>query len=776
MRRLLLALFLPALLGAAGVSTRVESIDSSRFPEVVTTVHVFTEDPAARLRPDDFLLSEDETPIQGFRVEVDPRPIYLSLVLDESGSMHAALAHLQRAAFDLVDTLDARVRTQLITFSDTVRSRTGFVRDSRLLKQRIAELKAEGATRLYDALDAAAQAVAPYPHEVRRLVLAFTDGRDGKKGLEGPLSARSPKEVARYAWVQGVPLYFVGMGQEVDQGLLGKLAAATGGEALFGADPASLKALFERMGKSLSVSYRIAYTSPRPAMDGSVRTLQVVSRLKGESDQGQGKYKAPSVPAESDRTPAQVAAGRGLAAYRKVLGTLRGLGAYRVVAASRVVGPPVEGGAAVEVESQVEVTHAADGAEAVRVSSLLGRQGLTVKVLRRGDVAHVEVGHKFGKPLVGRVDLSHAQGGEAATLRSPVRAVIGWLGGDAPGGEVPAPSDGSSFLFEAPNRIHLLAPGGQSTGVLTFDRQTFLPTHLVTVDLASGTSSRVEFRDWSTEGDLEVTLPEAAALAAGAEAFALRLASQALRTAGEAMRTAEVAVEAGAAGASAGLTAAATGVAVAQAGVEVAATAVRFAAPLTEASLRFTVRTLGGVSHLLGSPDFQQAVTGGLEGEYWDRYRGETGEAAYTQAFSSSAQEFGEAMVVWAEDLDRELEKSAAGYQVAMEAYAQSLDQAGAALDAAGAAVDSAAGALGAAGGALDAAQGALDAVGLGGTPGATPEGSTGVTEDEADSLDQLGEKMDALGDAMDQPGADLGALGAQMRELGRQMEQLGGS
>ncbi|MBF0499994.1 MAG: hypothetical protein HQM09_07670 [Candidatus Riflebacteria bacterium] len=45
--------------------------------------------------------------------------------------------------------------------------------------------------------------------------------------------------------------------------------------------------------------YRLKYTTPNPAYDGSKRWIEIVSSLKGQKDQGKGSYVAPSTPPQA---------------------------------------------------------------------------------------------------------------------------------------------------------------------------------------------------------------------------------------------------------------------------------------------------------------------------------------------------------------------------------------------------------------------------------------------------------------------------------------------
>lgn len=789
-----LAMGLALSLGIAGgvhaagsVSTRIENVDAVDFPRIQATVQVFS-DQGRELSSDDFRVAEDGMPVDGFEIRVDPRPVYLVLVLDESGSMKPSLAHLKKAAFEFLDVLDDRVRTQLLTFSDTVRSRTGFLEDTRLVKRRVAEVSAQGGTRLYDAVDLAARNLGPYPQDVRRVVVAFTDGRDGKAGKKGRLSEVSAKGVAKYARSHGVPLYFLGLGKGVNRKLLTKLARATGGEALFSGKTEELRAVFQRMARSLETSYRLRYTTPRPEADGKLRTLQVTSLEKGRKDQGRGQYRAPR-PSKKGYSPARMARRRGFSAYRKVLASLGKLGNYGVHVDSTVTTPGVEGTAGVDLTSSLDLTHMGAVGTSMDLDLGLGMEALGVRVVRKAQDAYLELGRLDGPDLETRVDLKGRT--DLAWLQNPVQDVIGWLGMAGRGKvQVKPPKDGSAYLFEAPDRIRLQGPGGESRGVLTFDRKSFLPTHLISLDPATGRSSNVRFRNWRLKGRFHIELPDAEKLSAEAQAFALRTTRMALQTAGSALRTADAAVDAsvaaGKAGLAAGLAGAEAGLAGAREGMAVANASLAMVQPWTDEGVGVAVKTLGGVSRLLGSQEFQQALTAGPRAAgYWTAYA-EDFDATFEKRFDASMQQFDQDLSGFLGDLDSQLEAQNEAFEKDMLAFSEklagdmtelgeNLAEAGTELGAeiAGEATEVA----------LDAAQAGLDA-GLDAAGEATEfageaaeqglemgrEGAQAGLDAARDATRRTAENIQAIGE-----GAGLGGLknlGSRLKGLGQSMNQ----
>jgi VWFA-related protein len=662
---------LASVRSSGGISTRIENVDSAAFPEIGATIHVFSDKPGENLRSDDFRVSEDGKKIDKFRVRVDPRPVYLVLVLDESGSMKPALAHLKKAAFEFLDILDDRVRTQLITFSETVRPRTGFLSDARLIQRKVGQIKANGGTRLYDAVDLAARNVGPYPQDVRRVVVSFTDGKDGKKGLSGRLSKHSAKAVAKYARSHGVPLYFLGLGKGVNKKLLTKLAAATGGEALFSAGAADLRSIFKRMAHSLETSYRLSYTSPNPSPDGTVRKIRVTSVRKGRKNQGQGRYKAPKIAKSRGLSPLKMAGRRGYSAYRRVFQALRGLGDYAVGVNSSVTVPGIKGAAGVDLTTDLDLTHVANVGTALDLNLDLGADMVGVNVIRQANDAYLKVGRVGGPDLETRINLAGRT--DVSWLQNPVETVIGWMGASGQkGAKVSPPKNGSAYLFESPDKIRLVDSKGKSGGVLTFDRKSFLPTHLISIDPETGASSNVRFHDWQVNGKFQIALPDVPKVSAEAEKFALRTAEISLKTAGSALRTADQAVDASLAAGKLGLEAGLKG---GQAGIDAANRSIQMIQPWTNKGVGIAVKTLGGVSEMLGSKGFQDAVSGGPQSAvYWSKFATDF-DGSFMKEFDASMKQFDKDMNTFMIDLDHNLTAQSRQFEADMEVFSQKLEQ-----------------------------------------------------------------------------------------------------
>ena len=152
----------------------------------------------------------------------------------------------------------------------------GFGGDKTALYGAIDRLQAGGWTPLYDT---AYKAVTwARPRQGNRAVLLFTDGREEKapNGTGGSKVANDDSPI-REANRAGVPVFTVGLGADVDETYLKRLALETGGTYQHTANSAELAQLFRNVADLLKQQYRITYTSGLPADGGMHQVLVAVT-------------------------------------------------------------------------------------------------------------------------------------------------------------------------------------------------------------------------------------------------------------------------------------------------------------------------------------------------------------------------------------------------------------------------------------------------------------------------------------------------------------------
>ena len=253
------------------------------------------------LTGDDFQVFDNrqEQKILEFSAESE-LPLRLALLLDASGSVRERFHFLQDAA---IGFLTASLRpgldqAMLVSFDIEPQVVSEFDTDVDRLASKIREVRAGGATSLYDAIDVAAgrMAQASRAGRYRFAIVIFSDGEDNQSRLtrQQALEAAQRADAVLFAVSttdQSVPT----QGDKV----LKYLTSETGGTALFPFKVEDLARSFETIAKELHHQYNILYRPETLAADGQFHSIEI--RLKqprgGFQVRARKGYYAPPPPA-----------------------------------------------------------------------------------------------------------------------------------------------------------------------------------------------------------------------------------------------------------------------------------------------------------------------------------------------------------------------------------------------------------------------------------------------------------------------------------------------
>jgi len=294
---LLVILFLLALplakvkaqTGAPGLL--LEEADLTTFPQVSLRFSAWDASglPLPTLGTVDIELREDNGgPFHPTQVSVDQQAaLQVVLVLDISGSMTSQpLADAQAAAARFLDRLRPGDQAALLAFSDAPNPELavldpareiGFTSDLGMLYDAIEGLQAGGYTHLYEAVSKSVRMleVTPGGH---RAVLLLSDGRND------PTDAGDPQEAIQLAQAAHIPVFVIGLGDQIDEPYLRQLASETGGVFRSAPRSSELAGLFGDMATLLKAQYLLTYTSGLPA-DGGSHILNVkVNSTQGTTE------------------------------------------------------------------------------------------------------------------------------------------------------------------------------------------------------------------------------------------------------------------------------------------------------------------------------------------------------------------------------------------------------------------------------------------------------------------------------------------------------------
>ena len=235
------------------------------------------------LKKTDFEIYEDgvQQDIQFFNRETgtEAQPLSIVLLIDTSGSVKNKLRFEQKASSEFLNKTLRKNRDMaaVIQFDSEINLVQDFTYDYSVLENAILDIRAGGATRLYDATWLAIQEL--LRNEVgRRLVVILSDGADTQ-------SITTHEDTIQAAQEEDVVIYSIGVqgqGFDADFGKLKRFSKATGG--LFfnsKADLDRLRDTFARINQEIKNQYSIGYVSRNKERDGSFRQVKVRLKRRG---------------------------------------------------------------------------------------------------------------------------------------------------------------------------------------------------------------------------------------------------------------------------------------------------------------------------------------------------------------------------------------------------------------------------------------------------------------------------------------------------------------
>lgn len=296
-------LVLPYAVTAQGnsINVTINAIDLSQFPSVLLRLNISkplnssldVDVSNARLRENgvlqqvDFLDCPKDSSIR----------LSLAILLDRSGSMtrdrfnrydpdSTKIRAAKSAIGSFLDLLGPRDEAAIFSFTtgtifpiQVFRIEHDFSTDVPSLKRSLVPVSAEGGTRLWESIIDAVDLLRVRPG--RKALILVTDGRNQ---FGGGFRSRAIQEAVD----EGIPVYPIGLGDDIDIGELSSLAAATGGRFYPAPDAADLQAIFNQLGSELITDDCILrYTSSNPCLDGSRRDIELTvagSGFFGEAD------------------------------------------------------------------------------------------------------------------------------------------------------------------------------------------------------------------------------------------------------------------------------------------------------------------------------------------------------------------------------------------------------------------------------------------------------------------------------------------------------------
>jgi len=253
------------------VHVTVNQVLTESFPSVIVLEILRDQDgnPLTNLTKANFEILEDGQPavITDVRTVLQAaQDLSVVLVLDRSGSMTEENNDLETAAADFINLMQPGDAGEIINFSTKVRVDQTFTTDKALLLSAVQHKPASGDTALWDAVGRAVADISG--RSGRRAVIAMTDGHENASRTYTKSSVISAAQTA------GVPVFTVGLGDDVEPGLP-DVANQTGGIHVNSPTSQQLLDIYRRISAQLAGQLQISFISPDPTVSGRERQLLI---------------------------------------------------------------------------------------------------------------------------------------------------------------------------------------------------------------------------------------------------------------------------------------------------------------------------------------------------------------------------------------------------------------------------------------------------------------------------------------------------------------------
>ncbi|MCY4145204.1 MAG: VWA domain-containing protein, partial [Chloroflexi bacterium] len=209
------------------------------------------------------------------------------LVIDTSSSMAGRpLEQTKTAARAFINGLGKDDPVAIVLFNYSVRNVVDFSTDRALLLRQLDNIAYGGPTALYDATLRGIELAASAPLE-RRAVVILSDG-----GEYGNVSKSTRPESVRAATVNGVPVYAIGLGWNIDRHFLEAIASESNAAFYESPTPDELAAIFSELAFVFRSQYIITIRADVPA-DGTRYDFSLNVTAADGSGAGSALLRAP---------------------------------------------------------------------------------------------------------------------------------------------------------------------------------------------------------------------------------------------------------------------------------------------------------------------------------------------------------------------------------------------------------------------------------------------------------------------------------------------------
>lgn len=262
------------------LSIQINQVDTSEYPKIKLYLNI--KDSISGKVPSDiegkfFFLSEKlakdseyiKKEIQKVTQLNEAESLNINMVADVSGSMQGEpLASAKLIMSNFLENVQFGIgdEVELNVFSNGVYTAEAFTSDKAMLVREIEQLTTGDMTSLYDALYAATNRTAI--QNGAKCVIAFTDGQDN-------YSSCSASDVIDVAKRYNIPIFIIGVGSDIEEGVLSNIAESTNGFYSNVNNMSDMADVYNTIYRQQKELYMLEYEITEPDSTFDTRNLKV---------------------------------------------------------------------------------------------------------------------------------------------------------------------------------------------------------------------------------------------------------------------------------------------------------------------------------------------------------------------------------------------------------------------------------------------------------------------------------------------------------------------
>ncbi len=267
-----------ASFNAKNINVKINQVDNVSFPLLKLYVSIMDDNDESidNIPFDYFTIKEKLNNSNTFinqkieKVELlnQNESLSVSLVMDTSGSMseNSKLYDAKYAAINFIDIVEEFDEVEILEFNDFVRMKSDFTSNKNILKDAISQLYADGQTALYDAIYNSI--VQTSVKQGAKCVIVFTDGISNN-------DTKSKEDVIDLSKKTGIPIYTIGIGDDVEKFELQDIAERTGGYFVHTPSAAELEMIYKNIFRLQKEQYVLTYRTKNTVQDTNWREIEL---------------------------------------------------------------------------------------------------------------------------------------------------------------------------------------------------------------------------------------------------------------------------------------------------------------------------------------------------------------------------------------------------------------------------------------------------------------------------------------------------------------------